>query len=174
MYMPVDDQMTDKTAKVQLAQRSRGIASSTVVATLDGYLPVDFLQAGDRIVTRAGMRVVREIRVERFSGPAVRITASALGHDRPEQDLTLPADTLILLRDWRAQAIYGQAQALVPVERLVDGEYVVHEDVLGMRLYDLIFDTHQIVYAEGVEIYCNGLPPTEAATATETDAAAHN
>jgi hypothetical protein len=170
MYMPADDQMQGETAEVQLAQRTRGIASGTVVATLDGYLPVDFLSTGDRVVTRAGMRILRKIAVERFSGQTVRIGASALGHDRPEQDLTLPADTLILLRDWRAQAIYGQDQALVPVERLVDGEYVLREDVLGMRLYELIFDTPQIVYAEGVEIYCNGLPAVEEAPKTKVEA----
>ena len=171
MYMPVEDMMKAETAEVHLAQRTRGIASGTVVATLDGYLPVDFLEAGDRVVTRAGMRVLRKVQVTRFSGQAVRIAAAALGHDRPEQDLTLPADTLILLRDWRAMAIYGEAQALVPVERLVDGEYVVHEDVLGMRLYELIFDAPEIVYAEGIELYCDGLHPTQTVAAEETDAA---
>ena len=95
--------------------------------------------------------------MQRFTGPAVRIGASALGHDRPEQDLTLPCDTLVLLRDWRAQAIYGQDQALVPVERLVDGEFVVPENVIGLRLYELLFDAPQIVYAEGVELFCDGV-----------------
>jgi len=139
-----------------------GIASGTVLATLEGYMPVDFLSPGDRIVTREGMRILREVNVTRYSGPAVRITASALGHDRPEQDLTLPADTLVLLRDWRAEAIFGEEQALVPVERLVDGEFIAHDKVLGLRLYELVFDAPQIIYAEGVELCCPGLPLTAA------------
>ena len=157
MLMQSQGQMLGAVTAVHLAARTKGIASGTVVATLDGYLPVDFLAPGDRIVTRDGMRVIRAIHMQRFTGRAVRISASALGHDRPEQDLTLPCDTLVLLRDWRAQAIYGQDQALVPVERLVDGEYVVHEKVTGMRLYELLFDAPQIVYAEGVELFCDGV-----------------
>ncbi len=161
MLMQTDDQMLGAVpgpaAEVHLAQRSKGIAAGTVVATQDGYLPVDFLSPGDRVVTRDGLQVVRSIGVQRFTGPAVRIGASALGHDRPEQDLTLPADTLVLIRDWRAQAIFGQDQALVPVDRLVDGEYVVREKVIGLRLYELRFDAPQIVYAEGVELYCGGV-----------------
>ncbi len=157
MFMQSDDKVLGAVAEVHLAARTKGIASGTVVATLDGYMPVDFLSPGDRIVTRSGARVIRAIQVQRFTGSAVRIGASALGHDRPEQDLTLPSDTLVLVRDWRAKAIFGQEQALVPVERLVDGEYVVHEMVIGLRLYEMLFDTPQIVYAEGVELYCDGV-----------------
>ena len=107
MLMQSDDKMVSQAVEVQLAQRTRGVSSGTIVATLEGYLPVEFLSVGDRIVTRNGMRVLRQISVQRYSGPAVRITASALGHDRPEQDLTLPSDTLILVRDWRAQTLFG-------------------------------------------------------------------
>jgi len=141
----------------------KGIASGTVLATLDGYLPVDFLEPGNRVVTREGMRILRAIRVHRYSGRAVTITASALGHDRPEHDLTLPADTRVLLRDWRAGALYGSAQAVVPVSRLVDGEYVAETSVRSMRLYELVFDTPQVVYAEGVELVCDSVPATATA-----------
>lgn len=135
----------------------KGIASGTVLATLDGYLPVDFLEPGDRVVTREGMRILRAVRVHRYSGRAVIITASALGHDRPEHDLTLPADTRVMLRDWRAGALYGSDQAIVPVSRLVDGEYIAETTVRSMRLYELTFDTPQVVYAEGVELCCDGV-----------------
>lgn len=159
-------------AQSQQAQRAepaatvapvRGIASGTVVATLDGYLPVDFLEPGDRVVTRAGMRVLRGVRVHRYSGPAVTIRASALGHDRPEHDLTLPAAIPVLIRDWRAGAIFGQDQAMVPAERLVDGEYLTLGNVLGLRLYELLFDQPEVVYAEGVELCCGSVEARAAA-----------
>lgn len=156
------------TADAQGTLAPKGIASGTVLATLDGYLPVDFLEPGDRVVTRDGMRVLRTVRVHRYSGPAVTITASALGHDRPEQDLTLPAHTQVLLRDWRAGALYGAGQALVPVSRLVDGEYVFETRAIGMRLFELCFDSAQIVYAEGVELLCDPV----ATEADSTQAAA--
>lgn len=135
----------------------KGIAAGTVVLTLDGALPVDFIEPGDRIITREGMRVVREVTVRRYSGPATRVAAGALGHDRPEQDLLLPAETQVLVRDWRAQALFGAAQAVVPVERLSDGEFIAPATVLSLRLYDLRFDTPQVVYAEGLELLCEAV-----------------
>ena len=133
---------------------THGIASGTVVLTLEGALPVDFLSPGDRVVTREGMRVVREIRVHRYSGPAVCVKAGALGHDRPEQDLVLPEATQVLIRDWRAEALFGTAEAVMPISRLTDGEFIAPTKALSMRLYDLRFDTEQVVYAEGLELAC--------------------
>lgn len=138
---------------------ANGIAAGTIVLTMDGALPVDFLSPGDRIITRAGMRVLRAVHVSRYSGAAVRIRSGALGHDRPEQDLTLPADTLVHLRDWRATALYRADQAQVPLHRLVDGEFVAPEEVRNMRLYDLRFDAPQVIYAEGLELLCAATAP---------------
>jgi len=138
-----------------------GIAAGTVVLTLDGALPVDFIEPGDRIITRDGMRVVREVTVHRYSGPAIRIAAGALGHDRPEQDLVLPAETPVLVRDWRAEALFGARQAVVPVERLADGEFIATVTALSLRLYDLRFDTAQVIYAEGLEISCAAVGATQ-------------
>lgn len=142
---------------------TRGIASGTVVATQDGYLPVDFLEPGERVITRSGMRVLRAVNVRRYSGPAVCIRASALGHDRPEQDLTLPSDTLILVRDWRASAIWDEDQAMVPVSRLIDGEFVALTEVKSLRTFELVFDAPEIIYAEGVELCCPGIEAPAAA-----------
>ncbi|MBC7141674.1 MAG: Hint domain-containing protein [Rhodobacteraceae bacterium] len=146
-----DSSDTRQTAEV------RGIAAGTVILTLDGALPVEFLSPGDRIITREGMRVVREVRVHRYSGPAIRVSAGALGHDRPEQDLVLPEETVILIRDWRAQALFGKTQALVPIARIADGELIAPATALSMRLYDLRFDTPQVVYAEGLELACEAV-----------------
>lgn len=43
-----------------------GILSGTLVLTLDGEVPVQFLCPGDRIITRSGARVLRgvEMRIE--------------------------------------------------------------------------------------------------------------
>lgn len=131
-----------------------GIAAGTVVLTLDGALPVEFVEPGDRVITREGMRIVREVTVRRYSGPAIRLAAGALGHDRPEQDLVLPAETPVLLRDWRAQALFGTRQAVAPVARLADGDRIAPVTALSLRLHDLRFDTAQVIYAEGLEIAC--------------------
>ena len=139
---------------------AKGIAAGTVILTLDGALPVDFLSPGDRIITREGMRVLRKVTTHRYSGPAIRVAEGALGHDRPEQALVLPVDTMVLVRDWRAEALFGKSQALVPMSRLADGEFIAPTSVLSMRLYDLQFDSPQIVYAEGLELACDAAEAT--------------
>ena len=48
----------------------------------------------------------------RYSGPADVRQGRRLGHDRPEQDLILfRASDAILIRDWRAEALFGTAEA---------------------------------------------------------------
>ncbi|HQU70610.1 MAG TPA: Hint domain-containing protein [Albidovulum sp.] len=130
------------------------MAAGTVVMTADGALPVDFLEPGDRIVTRSGMRALREIHLRRYSGPAVRIREGALGNGRPEQALVLPAHAPVLVRDWRAAALFGCKSVVMEVDRLVDGEFIVPTEAVSMRLFDLRFDHPEIVYAEGLEIAC--------------------
>lgn len=39
----------------------KGLPLGTDVMTADGILPVEYLEPGDRVITRAGMRVLREI-----------------------------------------------------------------------------------------------------------------
>ena len=57
--------------------------------------------------------------------PIVEVTRNAFG-GRPDRDVWLPAAQRVLIRDWRAKALYGQAQACVPAGQLADGEYVRH------------------------------------------------
>ncbi len=41
--------------------RAAGLAPGTIIFTLEGALPVEYLSPGDRIITRAGMRVLRAL-----------------------------------------------------------------------------------------------------------------
>ncbi len=136
-----------------------GLAAGARVATSDGDLPVEFLQPGDRIVTRAGMRVLRDIRVIRYSGPAIRVSAHALGPDHPGLDMILPEAAQVLVRDWRAQAMFGQAQAMVAVAWLVDDEFIRNTDVADLQVFELCFDSPQVVYANGMEFGCGEVTP---------------
>lgn len=147
--------MADRTgsdpARLRLVPRTgdtaTGIAAGTVVLTANGALPVDYLEPGDRIVTRSGMRPLRSIAARRYSGPAVEIAAGALGHGRPEQALILPAGVPVLVR--------GPERGMVmAVADLIDGDSVAAAEVVSLRVYDLSFDAPEIVYAEGLEIAC--------------------
>ncbi len=139
------------------------IAQGAGILTLDGLLPVEYLNPGDRIVTRAGAMRLRAVHVSVAQVPLIRVAPSALGHDRPDQALLLAPDTEVLVRDWRAKAMFGKTQALVPISRLVDGDYVTRVPGSKRRLFSLEFDTPQVVYADGVEIGCAAVRSTVSA-----------
>jgi hypothetical protein len=134
-----------------------GVAAGTVVMTADGALPVEFLVPGDRVVTRTGMARVACVRVTSGRMDVVRIAPSTLGHGRPDDTVVMAAGQPVLLRDWRAQALFGAAQAVVPVARLADGT-LVRKDRMEVRLFDLRLDRPGIVQAGGIEIACAASP----------------
>jgi hypothetical protein len=151
-----------QTATTLDAATVTGLAMGTSVLTLQGALPVEYLSVGDRVVTRTGARVLRAVAVSvQRDADVVTVAPGALGHDRPGAPLCLPAAQPVLLRDWRAQALYGAAEAAVPAARLVDGEFLRAGRVAELRLFRLVFDAVETVYADGVEVVC--VPETVAA-----------
>lgn len=137
-----------------------GILVGTMVRTLDGVLPVEFLSPGDRIVCRQGARRLTQITSRHLArADLVRIRASTLGHDRPDQDLLLSPDQPVLIRDWRAKALYGLPVAAIPAARLVDGEFILAETRTDTRLFSLTFADDEVIYAEGLELACPAQVP---------------
>lgn len=145
-----------------LAQTSRpqastnlAIALGTPVLTLDGALPVEFLNIGDRVLTRAGVRRLHSIEITVVkTARVIRIAQDTLGVDRPEADLIVTPDQPILIRDWRAKALYGTDAAMVPAARLADGEYIRSEVLAEVRLFTLHFAEDAVIYAGGLELAC--------------------
>jgi Hint domain len=133
---------------------SCGIAADTSVMTARGGVAAGLLMAGDRVITRNGMRRVTAVDRRAETGQAIRIRASALGHDRPEADVIVAAGQPLHLRDWRAAALYGSAVASVPAARLADGEYIRSESVSALDLVTLRFEAPCVIYAAGLEIAC--------------------
>ncbi|HHB80814.1 MAG TPA: hypothetical protein ENK83_03575 [Aliiroseovarius sp.] len=72
--MPEQDQAH---AKAGVRTGLNPLALGTVVYTLDGALPVEYLNDGDRVITRSGARVVRAIEGDAALGFALRF-------DRPQ------------------------------------------------------------------------------------------
>ena len=98
------------------------------------------------------MVTLRSLSRHRSHTPLVRIRAGSLGHTRPERDVLLPAAQPILVRDWRARAIFGRDQALVAAARLVDGAFVTHAGEATLDLYVLDFAAPHILYLDGLEV----------------------
>ncbi|EAQ01187.1 hypothetical protein OB2597_03824 [Pseudooceanicola batsensis HTCC2597] len=149
-----------KTIEVSIAKQNKakaelvtGIAAGTKVMTLDGEMPVEFLTAGDRVITRdTGMAVLKTVRTRKVTCDVVHIAGGSLGHNRPENDVAVPSGQEVLIRDWRAEALFGKKTALVTADKLVDGEYVRAMGKGVMTVHELVFDTDHIIYAGGLEV----------------------
>jgi hypothetical protein len=91
-----------------------------------GEVALSDLRPGDRLVTRdAGARPLQRIVVTEHEAlrPCV-IDAHALGHGRPGLRIEAGPDQTVLLRDWRARALFGQGTAMVALHRLIDGVHI--------------------------------------------------
>ncbi len=120
---------------------------------MTGPCAAEALKAADRLITRAGVLRLAGIAVRLERGAGVfRVSARALGHDRPADDILLPADQPILLRDWRAQALFGQPQAVVPLHRLADGVHIRPAPATDLRMVCLSLPRGAVLYAGGLEL----------------------
>jgi len=130
-----------------------GLVAGSIVMTLEGEMPVEMLAHGDRIITRdTGMATIRGIRRKAITCDMVAVMAGSLGHTRPDRDVILPADQRVLIRDWRAEALTGQKQALIPARDLVDGEFVQLRKDMQVTVYEIELDHAQVIYADGLEV----------------------
>ena len=125
-----------------------GIARGTIILTARGEMPVEALRVGDRIITRErGMSVLKG--VSRHTAPACTIRTDSLGRGRPERDTTVSACQHVAVRDWRAEALFDAAAAMVPARRLADGKHIAtfgEEEVFRLDL-----GAPLTVYANGLE-----------------------
>ncbi len=139
---------------------THGFSMGAPILTLDGILPVEYLSPGDRIVTRNGARRLATVEVTLLRhARVVLLGPDSLGAGRPTAPLIVTADQPILIRDWRARALYGTASALIPAARLADGEFIRAETLPELRLYTLTFAEPEVIYAGDVELACPALIP---------------
>ena len=135
----------------------------TQILTPDGPVAIETLEAGDRVITRDhGARAIRWIGATSLSAgyvgarPALRpvlIRKGALGENVPQQDLRLSRQHRVLVRDWRAEVMFGvEGGVLVPAFSLCNDSTVVDERPTEDITYiHMAFDDHEVVYADGVE-----------------------
>ncbi len=125
---------------------------STAIATNRGARPVQDLVPGDLIVTRdRGLQPLRWIgrREVLASGPLapIRIRRGVLTD--LERDLVVSPRHRLLFHGYRAELLFGESEVLVAAGDLVDGVDVTREPDGSVTYLHLLFDEHEIVYAEG-------------------------
>ena len=135
---------------------STGLLAHSIILTLAGEKTVGDVRAGDRVITHdSGTAVVRTVRRRKITCDTVIIQAGSLGDQRPDCDTVLPAGQPVLIRDWRAEALFGCRQALVAAERLVDGEFIRRDACTAMTVVALEFDRAHVLYVDGLEVACH-------------------
>ncbi|MGR3455258.1 Hint domain-containing protein [Pseudooceanicola sp.] len=114
--------------------------------------PIEDLAVGDRVLTRDdGVQEVRWIghSTVRATGEfaPVLIRAGTLNNER---DLVVSPDHRLFIYQ-RADALgVGRSELLVRVRHLLNGDTITRLDGGFVEYYQLLFDRHQIIYAEGI------------------------
>ncbi|MFV1495848.1 Hint domain-containing protein [Phaeobacter sp. JH20_02] len=114
--------------------------------------PIEDLQVGDRVLTRdAGAQVVRWIGqcTSRAVGEMapILIRAGALNN---ANDLLVSPDHRLLVHRCREGRRRGRPDQLVRARELVNGIDIVERTGGFIDYFQLLFDRHQIIFAEGI------------------------
>lgn len=135
--------------------------------------PVELLQPGDRVLTRddgpqplrwVGQSTARA--VGEFA--PVRILAGTLHN---ENDLLVSPDHRLFIYQRSDTLGAGRAELLVRARHLVNGDTVRRETGGFVDYFQLLFDAHQIIYAEGIAAETLRVDPrTRAALPAQLDA----
>ncbi len=128
-------------------------ARGTRIALADGrQVPVEDLAPGDAVITRDhGAQPLRwkgavTLRAEGGFAPVV-VLPGVMGN--PGALSVSPHHRLFLYRR-DARALAGAAELLVQARHLVDGAAILRREGGFVEYHSLVFDAHEVIYAEGV------------------------
>ncbi|MDA9208404.1 Hint domain-containing protein, partial [Octadecabacter sp.] len=115
-------------------------------------VPIEELKVGDKVLTRdAGAQAVRWIGDSTLRAVGdfapVMIREGALFNTR---DLTLSPDHRLFIYQREDHIGAGRSEVLVKVRHLINGDTVVQQDGGFVDYFQILFDDHQIIYAEGI------------------------
>ncbi|MEJ6397959.1 Hint domain-containing protein [Yoonia sp. 208BN28-4] len=114
--------------------------------------PIEDLSVGDKVLTRDdGPQIVRWIgqttlRAVGDFAPVV-ISKGALHN---ENDLVVSPDHRLFVYQRQDRLGAGRSEVLVKVRHLINGDTVYQQDGGFVDYFQLLFDDHQIIYAEGI------------------------
>lgn len=144
----------EDTARTRLADVACVAFTRGTRITLSNGLqkPIEELQIGDRVLTRDhGPQEVRWIgqQTVRATGAfaPILIKQGALNN---AQDLTVSPNHRIFIYQRRDAVHAGRAEVLVKAKLLVNGQNVVQTEGGFVDYFQILFDAHEIIYAEGI------------------------
>lgn len=123
----------------------------TRIRAMHGEVPIEHLQVGDMVITADnGPQQIRWIGRRSVAGRGklapVRFAKGAIGNSRA---LTLSPQHRVLVSGWQAELLVGHDEVLAAAAHLVNGRDVTRQKRDEVEYFHLMFDRHEIVYAEG-------------------------
>lgn len=156
------------------------IANGAMIGTPDGPVLIEDLRVGDTVLTKDnGPQVLRWIHSCRLrqsdlrANPAIapiRIAAGALGAGVPSADLRVSPQHQMLVNSAYATLMLDTPQCLVKAKDLAAHNDRIAHDTTGLEVvyFHLLFDAHQIVFANGAPTE-SFFPGPEAIAALDAD-----
>ncbi|GGX57299.1 hypothetical protein GCM10007385_27710 [Tateyamaria omphalii] len=115
-------------------------------------IPIEDLSVGDRVLTRNdGVQQVRWVgqSTVRATGDFAPICIRA-GTLNNERDLIVSPDHRLFIYQRKDRLGAGRSELLIKARHLVNNDSVFVQDGGFVDYFELLFDTHQIIYAEGI------------------------
>lgn len=126
-------------------------ARGTRIETSTGFVAVEDLRDGMMIETLDnGLQPVRRVLSKVVDGRGtlapVVFAAGVLGNVRPVQ---VSPHHRMVVSGWRAELLTGEPEVLAAAIDLVNGERIAVVPVTQVEYFHLLFDRHEIIFAEG-------------------------
>ena len=139
--------MSMDNANLQIACFTRG----SQIKTQSGEVAIEDLAVGDRVETLDhGLQPIRWIGSSKRHATGnmapILIRKGALGNTR---DLRVSPQHRMLLSGWHAEVLFGEREVLATAKSLVNDHSILREEGGEVEYFHMLFDTHEIVYAEG-------------------------
>lgn len=126
-------------------------AKGTQITTAAGKRRVEHLKAGDFVITMDhGLQKLRWVGSRTVSARGslapIVISAGVLGNER---DLRVSPQHRMLIEGETALRMFGEPEVLAAAKHLTNWDGIYREETDEITYFHLLFDTHEIVFAEG-------------------------
>jgi len=122
------------------------------ILTPQGERAIETLKVGDLVVTRDnGPQPIRWIgrRTVEGRGKFAPIAVNSTVMDGARRSLLVSPQHRLLFSGYKAQLLFGESEVLVAAKHLVDGVDVRVAESEKVTYFHMMFDRHEVVYAEG-------------------------
>jgi Ca2+-binding RTX toxin-like protein len=131
-----------------------------LITTDRGDVAVEALKSGDRVLTQDNDFQELKLILSRVIGPKeleenaklypIRIMAGALGSGLPKRDLVVSRQHRMVAKSSIVKSMFGSTNVLVAAIRLIElPRVLVDETVDSVEYFHLVFENHEIIFAEG-------------------------